>query len=218
MKRWALGLADDADTLWLDATWRLGRRHHVKLTYTSLERDRTNGTLERSFTWDGQVYTAGLDATPTSGTDILGGYYRFAVYGNERFEVGRTLGIGYLWIEAGIRGTAVAGSPGGGQGTTIDESSVIESPTGAVGGYTNIWLARRLVVRGDYLYINLTADESEASGTDWRIGADYYFLTQVGAGVQYKHYTYGYNRGAFEGELGGETRFAGVQAFVSLLF
>ena len=43
------------------------------------------------------TYNAGLSATTTSGTDILGGYYRFAAYRNERFEIGPTVGFGYLW-------------------------------------------------------------------------------------------------------------------------
>ena len=54
---------------------------------------------QRDFTWGGETYNAGLSATTTSGSDILGGYYRFAAYRNDRFEIGPTIGIGYLWIK-----------------------------------------------------------------------------------------------------------------------
>src|SRR5262245_268616 len=80
-----LGLDEKADTFWLDGTWRVGRRHQLKLSYTRLQRDRDGQTLGRDFVWGGQTFNAGLTANSTSGSDLLGGYYRFAVYRNDRF-------------------------------------------------------------------------------------------------------------------------------------
>ena len=74
-----LGVNQDANTFWLDATWRVGRRHQLKLGYTRLVRDRGDYTLQRDLTWGGQTYDAGLTATSSTGSDILGGYYRFAL-------------------------------------------------------------------------------------------------------------------------------------------
>ena len=89
-----LGVDPNVDTFWVDATWRVGRRHQLKLAYTKFNRDRADYSLQRDFTWAGQTYNAGLSATTSSGTDIVGGYYRFALFRNERFEIGPTLGIG----------------------------------------------------------------------------------------------------------------------------
>src|SRR5258705_9057686 len=80
-----LDVPRQADTFWVDATWRVGRRHQLKLGYTRLSRDGPNHTLTRDFQWGGQTYNAGLSANSTTGTDLLGGYYRFAVIRNERF-------------------------------------------------------------------------------------------------------------------------------------
>jgi hypothetical protein len=213
-----LGVDKDATTWWVDATMRLGRRHQLKFNYTSLDRERVAYTLERSFTWGGQAYSAGLDASATTGTDIIGGYYRFAVYRDDRFEVGPTVGVGYLWLNAGIRATGTVSGPGGTESRILDEEASLGSVTGALGAYTNAWLTDRFVLRADYLYIKITPDDTEASVIDWRIGADYYFLRNVGVGVQYKHYTYGYDRGMFENQLGGELEYAGLQVFASFLF
>ncbi len=163
-----LGLNKDADTFWLDATWRVGRRHQLKLGYTQLNRDRSNYTLQRDFTWGGETYNAGLSATPTTGADILGGYYRFAAYRNERFEIGPALGVGYLWLNAGIRATGTIG----GLSRSLDHSASVGSITGAVGGYTNGWVTKRLVASGDFLYIKVKPGNTESSVTDWRLGAD----------------------------------------------
>lgn len=213
-----LGIDKDATTFWLDATWRAGRRHQFKFNYTKLDRDRAGFTLQRDFTWGGENYSAGLEATSTTGTEILGGYYRFAVYRNERFEVGPTVGVGYLWLDAGIRAEGTIAGPGGSQSQSIDEEASVGSVTAAIGGYTKMWLARRLALQADYLYIKVTPDDSEASVTDWRVGVNYYFVPHVGVGAQYKHYTYSYDRGIFERELGGEITYEGLQVFASFLF
>src|SRR5512143_933263 len=49
-----LGVDGNVDTFWIDGTWRLGRRHQLKLSYTQLSRDRADHALERDFTWGGE--------------------------------------------------------------------------------------------------------------------------------------------------------------------
>jgi hypothetical protein len=213
-----LGLDEHVDTFWLDATWRVGRRHQLKLGFTRLSRDRGGRTLERDFTWGGESYSAGLSATSTSGSDLLGGYYRFAVFRDDRFEVGPSIGVGYLWLDARIRATGTVSGPGGPESRTLDESAGTGSITGAVGGYANAWPAKRLVLRGDFLYIKVSLEDSEASVTDWRLAADYYFFRNAGLGVQYKYNRYSYDRGILVSELGGELTFQGFQVFLSFLF
>jgi hypothetical protein len=213
-----LDLDPNVDTFWVDATWRVGRRHKLKLAYTSFSRDRKDYTLQRDLTWGGETYNAGLSASTTSGTDILGGYYRLALLRNDRVEIGPTVGVGYLWLTAGIKATGTVGGPGGTQSRSLDESASTGSITGAVGGYAQAWPAKRLTVYGDFLYIKVSPEDTEASVTDWRAGANYYFTRHVGLGAQYKHYTYTYNRGILASELGGEITYKGGQVFLSFLF
>ena len=209
-----LGLNKTVDTFWVDATWRVGRRHQLKLAYTSLNRDRRNYTLGRDFTWGGQTYNAGLSATTSSGSDILGGYYRFAAYRNDRFEIGPTVGFGYLWLNARIQATGTVGDVS----RSLDQGASTGSVTGAVGGYTNGWITKRLVARADFLYIKVSPGNTEASDTDWRLGADYYFFRNAGLGVQYKYNKYSYDRGILVSKLGGQITYQGFQVFASFLF
>lgn len=213
-----LGVDKDANTFWLDATWRLGRRHQLKLGYTRLVRDRADYTLGRDLTWGGQTYNAGLTATSSTGSDILGGYYRFAAFRNERFEIGPTIGIGYLSLNARIQATGTIGGPGGTVSRTLDQKASTGNITGALGGYANAWLEKRLVLHGDFLYIKVKPGNSEASVTDWRLGADYYFLRNAGVGVQYKYDRYSYDQGILVSKLGGEITYKGFQVFLSFLF
>ena len=72
------------------------------------------------------------------------------------------------------------------------------SITGALGGYTKGWVTKRLIARADHPYIKVKLGDSEASVTDWRLGADYYFFRNAG--------------------LGGQVTFQGGQIFLTFLF
>jgi hypothetical protein len=209
-----LGIDQKVDTFWLDGTWRVGRRHQLKLSFTRMSRDRRDHTLTRDFVWGGETYTAGLTTSSSTASDILGGYYRFAIVRNDRFEVGPAIGIGYLWLEAGIRATGTVG----GASRTLDRSATMGSVTGALGGYVNAWPARRLLLQGDFLYIKVNFENSEASVKDWRLGANYYFFRNAGLGVQYKYARYSQDRDILSSQLGGELTFQGFQVFLSFRF
>jgi hypothetical protein len=213
-----LGLDESVDTFWIDGTWRVGRRHQVKLGFTRVNRDRKDYTLERDFTWGGQTYSAGLTANTSGFSDLLSGYYRFAIVRNDRFEIGPTVGLGYLWLEARIRATGTVSGPSGSTSQTLDEGKSTGSVTGAIGGYASAWLAKKLDVQADFLYIKVKPENSEASVTDWRLAAHYYFLPNVGLGAQYKYNRYRYDRGVLVAELGGEITFEGFQLFAAFRF
>jgi hypothetical protein len=213
-----LGLDPTVNTFWVDGRWRVGRRHQLQLGFTQSRRETQDYRLERDFTWGGQVYNAGLSATTTGDAKILGGYYRFAVFRNDRVEIGPTVGVGYLWLEAHIRATGSVSGPGGSESRTLDEGTSTGSVTGAVGGYAEVWPAKRLVLRADFLYIKVTPGNSEASVTDWRVAADWYFARNVGVGVQYKYNRYTYDRGILVSELGGTLGYEGLQVFATFRF
>ena len=209
-----LAVPEGTNTFWLDATWRTGRRHQIKLSFTRLSRERRDHTLTRDFTWGGDTYEAGLTTDTDTGADIFGGYYRFALLRKERYEVGPTVGIGHLSLEARIRATGTVN----GASTTIDRSASTGHVTGAVGGYASAWPAKRLVVYGDYLYIKVNPGESQASVTDWRLGANYYVFRNAGLAAQYKYNHYRYDRDVLSSSLGGQVTYQGFQVFASFLF
>lgn len=213
-----LGLEQSANTAWIEGSWRLGYRHQLKLGYTRQSRSSDDVVLERDFTWGGQVYEAGLTAGSENGTDLLGGYYRFAIVRNDRFEIGPTVGIGYIWLDARVRATGTVTGPGGSTSRNLDESASTSSITGAVGGYASGWLLRRLSVEGNFLYFKLSSDGDDASIADWRLAAYYYFLRNAGLGVQYKYNRFTYDRGLRSQQLGGQVTYQGVQVLLSFRF
>jgi len=212
------GLPTNATTLWLDGTWRVGRRHQLSLNFTRSKREGEGKTLTRDITWGDQVFTTGLTVQSAGSAEILTGYYRFAVIRNERFEIGPAVGVGYLWLDATIRATGSVSGGGGGTSGSLSQTAEMGTITGDVGGYVNAWLGPRVVLRGDLLYVIVKPENSEASITDGRIGLYWYPWRNVGLGAQYKYYKYRYERGLASTELGGSMTFQGFQAYASFLF
>jgi hypothetical protein len=208
------GLPTNATTLWLDGTWRVGRRHQVSLNYTRSSRQGQGTTLTRDVTWGNQVFKAGATVESEGSAKIFSGYYRFAIVRNDRFEIGPSVGIGHLSVDATIRATATIA----GTSRTISQTGSTGSVTGDIGGYFNGWLSRRVVMRGDLLYIKVNPEHAQASVTDGRIGLYWYPWRKVGLGAQYKYYKYRYERGVLSTSLGGSLTFQGAQAYVSFLF
>jgi hypothetical protein len=207
------GLPSNATTIWLDGTWRLGRRHQLLLNYTRSNRDGGR-TLQREIHWGDQVFQVGTSVEAEVGSDVVTGYYRFAVFRNDRFEVGPTIGLGYLWLSASLSGSITVGGIPVSLGRTAETGSI----TGDVGGYFEGWLTKRLVLRGDLLYIVVKPENSEASVTDGRLGLHFYPWTHIGFGAQYKYYKYRYDRSLLSADLGGNITYKGGQAYVSFLF
>jgi hypothetical protein len=214
-----LGISDTANTYWLDATIRMSRRNSFKINYISVTRQGQPQTLARDFTWEDETYTAGLTASGMIGMDLISTYYRFAISRRDRFEIGIATGLGYLQLKAAIKAEGSLTGPGGQvQTVNLDESGKLGVPTGDIGGYFSVWLTKRVVTRGDFLYILIKPLDMEASVTDWRLAVDYYPLRNVGIGVQYKFNEFRYQQGLEKASLGGTVSFQGVQVYGSFLF
>ena len=214
-----VGVAKVANTFWLDTTLRLGRRHQLKVSYLKLTRDGGPKSLTRDFTWNDKVYTAGLSASGSLGTALLSTYYRLAIVKRDRFEFGPAVGLGYLTLEAGLEAQGNLAGPGGQvQTVSLDESAKLTVPTGDLGGYVNVWLSKRIVMRGDYLYIKVSPGNQEATVNDGRVAVDFYPSRHVGFGAQYKYNSYRYDQDSEKLKLGGTITYQGFQLYGSFLF
>jgi hypothetical protein len=214
-----LGLSPNASTFWVDATWRLGRRHQLKFGYTKLSRDSQSLILGRAFNWDDKVYAAGLSASASLSNSITSAYYRFALIKSDRLEIGPAVGFGYLTIAAGIRATGTVAVAGGGtRSVTLDQSKSVGQMTGDVGAFFNGWLSKKVVVRGDFLYVKVTSGKTTAAVTDGRLALDAYPSKHLGFGVQYKYNKFNVDRGILDAKVGGSLTFQGPQIYASFLF
>ena len=153
------------------------------------------------------------------GSDLLGGYYRFAIVRNDRFEIGPSVGIGYLWLNARIRATGTVTGPGGSSSRRPGRERELGSITGAVGGYASGWAheaTRR--VRGLPLH---QGESGRLGGLGHRLAAGCGLLhlpKRRRSGCSTSTTSTAYDRGILMTELGGEITFKGLQVFLSFRF
>ena len=207
-------LPSNANTFWLDGTWRVGRRHQLSVNVTRSKRESEGRTLTRDITWGDQVFTVGRHVQSEDSATILTGYYRFAVLRNDRFEIGPTVGVGYLWMDATLRATPLEGE-GGGDGVTASighdhrgRRRVLQCLAAPARG-----AARRPVVR-----LRQAGERRRRPSPTAGSGSTGIPGGRVGFGAQYKYYKYRYERGLLSTELGGSLKLQGGQAYVSFLF
>ena len=204
---------------YLEGFWRIARRHQVSLDYTRLSRTGDGIDLQRDLTWGGVTYHAGLSVAGHTKSDWVSGVYRLAAYKNPRFEFGPAVGFGYLWLTAGISGSAGVTAPQGNPtGSTLDREVTENTPTGDVGGFANWWVAPRVYVRGDLRYIVIKPSNSEAAVTQSRASVAWYPWRHLGFGGQYTYDKLRYDRNILSSQVGGFIRYQGVQVFASAAF
>src|SRR5262245_59768903 len=100
----SLNVPDNATRFYVEGFWRPWRRHQFSLSWYRNNRDGEPRTVERDFVWGDRVITTGASVTGHVGSSYLSGVYRFAAYKNDRFEIGPSLGIGHLSLDARISG------------------------------------------------------------------------------------------------------------------
>ena len=108
-----LAVPDSATRFYVEAFWRPWRRHQFSLSWYNNDRDGDTRTVERDFAWGDRVVNAGATVQGHVGSNYLSGVYRFAVYKNDRFEIGPSIGIGHLSLDAGIKGEGSVTTAGG---------------------------------------------------------------------------------------------------------
>ena len=213
----SLAVPANTTRFYVEGFWRPWRRHQFSLSWYRNSREGEPQTVQRDFTWGDRVITAGATATGKVGSNYFSGVYRFAAYKNERFEVGPSVGIGYLSLEAGLRGElSIAGTDS--PTVPFDIAKDTGQPTGDLGGYFYWWPARRLLVRGDMRYILVKPENAEAAVTDGRAAVVYHPLRNLGIGLQYNYTKFRYDRDVLSRELGGSLRYSGGQVVLTGAF
>jgi hypothetical protein len=214
----SLEVPDNATRAYIEGFWRPWRRHQFSVSWYQNNRDGSPKTVERAFTWGDRVMTVGTSVRAQARSDYLSGVYRFAAFKNSRFEIGPSLGLGYLWLEAGIGGDASITTAQGTSSRPFDVSKSLSQMTGDLGGYLYWWPLRRLLMRGEARYIIVKPERSEASVTDGRAAAIYHLWKNLGVGIQYTYTKFRYDRDILSTELGGRLRYSGGQLVLSGAF
>ena len=210
-----LNLPNTTTQGYLEAFWRLGRRHQVSVNWTRVKRDGGSVAVQEDIEWGDVVFPVGIEVSGTNDSDFISGAYRFSLFKNDTFEIGPAIGIGHVWIDASLTGQVQIGEELSGERTVSGSASSI---TGDVGGFFYWWPGRRWMARGDFRYIAVGMDDADAAIAEGRASITWYPWRQVGIGAQYSYTKLEYKRDVLITELGGSLQYDGLQVLVSVAF
>ena len=213
-----LDLPGNKTQAYLEAFWRPGRRHQVSLNWTRIKRDGGQVSLDEDIQWGDDVFRVGAEVQGATDSEFLSGVYRFALYKNEKFEVGPALGLGHIWITATISGQAGIAGEEEELVREVAAEAKASSITGDIGGYFYWWPGRRFLARGDLRYIAVGLDNADAAIAEGRVSLTWYPWSQVGVGAQYSYTKLRYDRDRLITELGWTIQYDGLQILVSVAF
>lgn len=203
---------------YLEGFWRAARRHQLSLGWQRIRRDGNGVTLETEIQWGDDVIEVGAAVQSTTDSDFLSGAYRFALFKNEKLEVGPAAGIGYTWITVALRAEWELTTGGETRATAIDSVSRQTSITGDLGGYLYWWPGQRWLVRGDFRFMALGLEEADAGITEGRASLTWYAWRNVGFSGQYLYTRFRYDRKRSTAGLNGNYQYDGLQFLVNVAF
>lgn len=137
------------------ARWRPGRRHELEVGYQFARRASTR-VLDRDITFGDSTYQLGATVNSNLNTDEASLIYRFAFHTRPRREVGLSVGLGALFLNAGL---AAVGSGGSVQFT---QSQRLTGPLGSLGLYGRFLSGDRWWWEAEARYVQVSIDRFTA--------------------------------------------------------
>lgn len=208
-----LALESDTFVARLDGYFRFGRKHRLEFGYVDLSRNGS-AALVQQIQFGDELYDVDAIVDSSFDTQLYKLAYKPSIFNNGRVDVGLSIGISAMRVEAGIE---AIGSVGGGPSAGAIERESLTAPVPLLGAHVDVTLYRGLFLRTSYEYFNASHDEYSAQMTDARISLDYIPWKHFGFGV-------GYNLVSLEAAddeapaFAFEYQYDGAMAYVSLLF
>ncbi len=177
-----LAVADESDLLRAELLFRTGRRSRLTIDYTAFDREG-EGRVGRTFRFGDSTFRADADVVTRTETSFAALGWRYAIYQDDRSELGLSLSVAWVDISASVTGLVVVQ---GGPSIAVEERGDAEGPVPMLGLHGTWWLGRglRLAAAGRYLEID-DLDGWGGSALDLSARLDWFFLDHLGVGVGY---------------------------------
>ena len=150
----------------LAVRWRPHRRHELELGYQFARRGAEK-TVERQFTFRDSTYNVGANIQATMNTDQAFLNYRFAFTAKPALLVGATLGLGALFLDAGVDLMGTGGN------VQFSQEASMTAPIGAVGVFGRGLLGTRWMWESDLRVLALGISRFDIRVLDFNLASRY---------------------------------------------
>jgi hypothetical protein len=165
--------------------WRFARRHELEAGYFRAPRENER-VLTRDLTFSDTTFTAGLRTNSFFKTDQAFLTYRFAFRMRDRSQYGASVGLGMIFLRAGI--DAIAGVTSGGADTAIVEFSReqdFNAPVASLGVYGRWLSGSHWYFDSDVRVLYVEFSNLRAGVVELGFATTYFFSPSFGAELGY---------------------------------
>ena len=135
--------------------WRPGHRHEFEVGYQFARRSSTR-MLDRDITFGDSTYHVGADVGTKLNSDQAFFVYRFAFLAKPRTQVGLSVGLGALFLNAAIDAL------GSGGAVQYSQSQDVTGPVGSIGLYGRFLSGDRWSWEAEARYVRVSIDRFDA--------------------------------------------------------
>jgi len=192
----------------LDLSYRFGRRDRTELSYYRNSAGRSF-TLDSDITVGGTTFTQGTGISANHSTDELQLRWKRAIWLEDNYDVGFSLGIHAQSEQFSVNGT-------GGINKKAKVKAVLPLPL--VGLYGEYYFSPLWSVNGAFELLALEIGGYKGSVTDFRFSADYRVNERVSVGAGYASFQVKVSANVpdFDGEL--KNRYYGLRVYATYRF
>jgi hypothetical protein len=155
--------------------WRPGRKHELEGGFQFAERGAEK-ILERTIEVGDTTFDAGAAIHTTLNTNVAYLNYRYAIWANERNQIGPTIGIGTIFLGVGLDALASMDD----QSVSYSSESSVLAPFGSLGVYGRILSGERWQFEADVRYLKASIDRYTARVADGGAAARYFLSPKWG--------------------------------------
>jgi len=177
----ALNLEKSVSAFRIDGRYRFGKglRHQVRLEYSAYHREAIR-TIAREIEFGDETYPIGTTVDSLFNLDIIKGSYSYSFLKDDRFDVGGSIGLFVLPIEAGINAAGVGA-----------EKEDFTAPLPVIGIRAAFALTEKLYLNQNIEVFYLSLDSFSGSLTNLTIALEYDAWKNVGLGIAYDVFNIG---------------------------
>lgn len=179
---------DDSETLpAIYAGARLGKRWVVAGEYYGLDRTGSR-TVDRDIDFDGATFPVGVEVSSKMQSDIYRLTVGYAVFRNDRAELGAAIGLHATNFEIALQGDANVGV-----GVIRQQNSkrTFLAPMPTVGVFGTFEVTPRLILTGRADYLSLDIGDYDGSILNAQAAIAYKVTDMIEVGAAYRYVDYG---------------------------
>jgi hypothetical protein len=175
------GLEDDS-VFRIDGSWRMGKRHLLRIMYFESERSRRR-VIDEEIHFGDEVFPVNADVRGDFDFDITELAYEYVFMLRDDYQLGASFGIHNAGFR--IRLSADVTTPGGGANVALDETARTNAPLPVLGIRGRWQLAEKLYALAHAQYFQLGFDDYEGDIQDYEAALVWQLTRHVGMGAAY---------------------------------